>query len=836
MAMMGQSGRYHGDEEVDEQAAFEESHYKMSKKIAQLTRVIGMLVNKNEEQEYEKQYLTEAFEAELGKVVDEANSIINEARGGEGGDGAKVDATDMLRAIGKQHEAEKKNSYNEFADYKLRVKERERALIQQFEKRIEEMVKEQTELKEQFEHNTRAFAETMQLMHNEKAERVEQIKLQNDQQITELINKSTKRLNDTLAEKARAEEELRNQLRGEFEQALEQTQKSAEDRVRHIRQEEEIKNRANMESIRRELGGEIDRYRLAEASLRHTVSELQQRCADYELTLARREKELHDLEQRKAEEADMEYQKSRQMIDRLEREISRMDDAHKRELEETSLRLLEQSNERVREIEIKYIAQLNEATRNAEERLEKQEKLIKTQMNDLFLKLQQDFAEQTRNAAQLMQDKEDEWRARETDLKDQIDANERRANAEKEELEKEFNAKLKETLVNLRATEAEGQRIAVERDQIRMQNESLSSTLHETKRSFIREQEAKAREFDERDRARQTHIVELEKNLKVLYSADERAKELEHYHKVLQNRLADLEATHEEEKAKVIERHAKELLKLKGEIERQKQLAEQQEGALIEKHQAEAEAYEAEQKELNNSLIHKYETLIARKEQEAESQRQADLRQLVEEHKRQVEQSKTAWQKEREEALREAKADTQRKVEELVAQNNAVQATLKAKEAESEQRRGETVQMAQNVERLKVEFLKQMQAEELRMQEEVQAMQRKHKAEHQQYQDRAEQVLKASQEQFERANDAMIARVKELEFKLVTRESRPEDLERIVQLEKEVAEKEYLCKRIMEEMKYFKMELESRDSQDAPSSLKSTKGSMGGSMGRVRQR
>ena len=33
---------------------------------------------------------------------------------------------------------------------------------------------------------------------------------------------------------------------------------------------------------------------------------------------------------------------------------------------------VEQSNERVREIEIKYIAQLNEATRSAEERLEKQ--------------------------------------------------------------------------------------------------------------------------------------------------------------------------------------------------------------------------------------------------------------------------------------------------------------------------------------------------------------------------------------------------------------------------------------------------------------------------------
>ena len=31
-------------------------------------------------QEYEKQYLSEAFEVELGRVVDEANSLINEAR------------------------------------------------------------------------------------------------------------------------------------------------------------------------------------------------------------------------------------------------------------------------------------------------------------------------------------------------------------------------------------------------------------------------------------------------------------------------------------------------------------------------------------------------------------------------------------------------------------------------------------------------------------------------------------------------------------------------------------------------------------------------------------
>jgi len=793
--------------------------------------------------------------------------VSSQARAAASGDGSKVDAAEMLRAQGKQHEAEKKNAYSDFNEYKLRVKEREKVLVQQFEKRIEDMTKEMAEMKDQFEQNTRAFAETMQLMQGEKGEVVEKLKIEHDNQITELINKSTKRLNDTLAEKARAEEELRNQLRGEFEQALEQTQKSAEDRVRHIRQEEEIKNRANMESIRRELGGEIDRYRLAEASLRHTVSELQQRCADYELTLARREKELHDLEQRKAEESDMEYQKSRQVIDRLEREIARMDDAHKKELEETSLRLLEQSNDRVREIEIKYVAQLNESTRHAEERLEKQEKLIKTQMNDLFLKLQQDFAEQSKNAAQLMQDKEDEWRAREQDLRDNLEAVERRSGVEKEELEREFNGKLKETLVNLRATEAEGQRIAVERDQMRMQNESLSSTLHETKRAFIREQESKAREFDEKDRSRQAHIAELEKNLKVLYGSDEQARELEHHSKVLQNRLADLEASHEEEKAKLLERQSKELLRLKGELERQKQLAEQQEASLVERHRQEAETYEAEQKELNNALIQKYETLLSRKEQEAEHRRQQDLRELVDEHKRATELSKGQWQKEREEALRQSRVDAERRVEELLKKVSAVESQLRVKQHESEQRRQEAVSIAHNVERLKVEFLKQMQAEEERMVEDKLALQKKYTEEHAAFQERSEQVLRAAQEQFEGANNAMIARIKDLEFKLVTRgappppvlplprtqrgapalnppawsaESRAEDLERIAQLEKEVlayhassaclleflilvtepcfsqvAEKEYLCKRIMEEMKYFKMELQNRDAPAA---------------------
>jgi hypothetical protein len=128
-------------------------------------------------------------------------------------------------------------------------------------------------------------------------------------------------------------------------------------------------------------------------------------------------------------------------------------------------------------------------------------------------------------------------------------------------------------------------------------------------------------------------------------------------------------------------------MKIKGELERQKQLAEQQEQALVEKHRQEAESYEAEQKELNNALIQKYETLLSRKEQEAETRRQSDLRNLVDEHKRQQELAKKQWQSEREEALREARQDAAIKIEELQKQMQSLEGQLRLKEQESEHRR-----------------------------------------------------------------------------------------------------------------------------------------------------
>ncbi len=161
---------------------------------------------------------------------------------------------------------------------------------------------------------------------------------------------------------------------------------------------------------------------------------------------------------------------------------------------------------------------------------------------------------------------------------------------------------------------------------------------------------------------------------------------------MLQNRLNGMEAGHAEDMARVVERHAKELLRLKGEIERQRQLAEQQEVLLAERHRAEAQGAEEEQRGLNDALMHKYETLLLRREQEAEARRLADVRALGEEHARQAEVAKGQWLREREEALREAREDGLRRAEEDQRALGALQAQLHAREAEAEQRRLEAVQ------------------------------------------------------------------------------------------------------------------------------------------------
>jgi hypothetical protein len=800
-------------EESEEHSA---AYHALCKKVAQVTKIISFLVARNEDVEHEKQWLDQHFQSVVGKFEIERDELMRQLREGpmrasDTGEGSGIDATTMIQTLSKQHETDKKQAIGEFNNFKETVREREKMLVQKFEMRLQTMTGHVTDMKREFDERVQAFAEITKKLTEDKGKIMERMRAEQQDEMNSALTGSSRRLNDALSDAAKKEEQLRAGLKAEYEGVIEQLRRSSEDRVLNVRQEETIKARSNMETIRRELGAEIDRYRLTESSLRHTITELQQRSADLEITLARKERELHDVEKRKQEEMDMEYQAAKYKIDSLDREIARLKESSLKELEEQSVRLMEENANRLRDTEVKYLHQMNEQARSSDERIIKQEKLIKSQMNELFLKLQSDFSEKQRSDNERFSEKEAQYKNQEKELLKEMDSQRQNFLEREKRLDADYNLKLKEALVNLRETEGEVGRLRTNVEDLDKQNKGLSTSLQETRKSFLREAETKQRDWDAMERSFRTNIAELEKNLAVLMNADKRCEELESAVKVLETRNSDTVTAFQNDIERIKHVNKRELQQLEAALERQEQLSEASLATQAEEFKKRVEIMEDERQKVTKELVAKFDKMSTNKDAQAEQRRLRELKECDMDFRRKLEQLSKQLRNERDEKVREMTAAHQ---DEVLRHTKTVE-TLKTAMAQKELDIGikvdEVSQLSRNMERLKAEFLEKIQDEEKRHRSILEQVSHDLRSEKDEYIHKANAMMRESQDQFERANAAIVAKLKEMEYRWITRDARPEDQERISHLEKEVHEKEFLCRRIMEEMKFFKLELQTRE-------------------------
>ena len=96
----------------------EETHHKMSKKIAQLTKVIFHLHSKNEENGIYQTSLTNCHEKEMEQILKEANEIIMKQKSEI--EKAKNDSSlkDKMKKLEADHVKERKDTQKEFDVYK----------------------------------------------------------------------------------------------------------------------------------------------------------------------------------------------------------------------------------------------------------------------------------------------------------------------------------------------------------------------------------------------------------------------------------------------------------------------------------------------------------------------------------------------------------------------------------------------------------------------------------------------------------------------------------------------------------------------------------------------
>jgi hypothetical protein len=111
-------------------------HHKMSKKIAQLTKVIFHLHSKNEENSLFHSSLSGAYEKEIETILREANTVVARQRDAleKAKEGAKV--KEMIKEAEERHGQERRETQKQFEEYKVKVKDREGQVEREYQGKV----------------------------------------------------------------------------------------------------------------------------------------------------------------------------------------------------------------------------------------------------------------------------------------------------------------------------------------------------------------------------------------------------------------------------------------------------------------------------------------------------------------------------------------------------------------------------------------------------------------------------------------------------------------------------------------------------------------------------
>uniref|UniRef100_A0A671V2U0 Family with sequence similarity 184 member A n=1 Tax=Sparus aurata TaxID=8175 RepID=A0A671V2U0_SPAAU len=312
-------------------------HLKMSKKIAQLTKVIYALNTKNDEHEAAIATLKEAHEEEVQQILSETREKILQYK-------SKIsDEMDLKRRIQsleesmELHERMKRQALAEFESYRQRVEDMQLCTEAQHTQRVVSMSREVEEMRRSFEEKLRTFSSAQNQFEQEKKVALEELKAQHRQEVQELL-RSHQSQN---ANYSKDQEKLGQLHKAEVDSLTERVEELKQDKKRLV-EEYEAKLSKAQAFYEREL---------------EAMKRTQQLTADNLLAWKRTEAELR----REFQTQEAALQKT---LGKLRTELARVSD-EARENREKSYKL--QSSLNASESNVKDLTkQLEEVTQNSE--------------------------------------------------------------------------------------------------------------------------------------------------------------------------------------------------------------------------------------------------------------------------------------------------------------------------------------------------------------------------------------------------------------------------------------------------------------------------------------
>ncbi|XP_076189608.1 protein FAM184A isoform X6 [Aptenodytes patagonicus] len=182
-------------------------HFKMSKKIAQLTKVIYALNTKNDEHEAAIQALKDAHEEEIQQILAETREKILQYKNKVAEEMDLKRKIQVLEESLEDHKKMKHQALTEFEAYKDRVEDMQLCAEAQHVQRVVTMSREVEEIRKKFEERLRSFIQLQVQYEKDKRTALEDLRAAHRLEIQELL-KTQQSQNATLSKGQEKLEEL----------------------------------------------------------------------------------------------------------------------------------------------------------------------------------------------------------------------------------------------------------------------------------------------------------------------------------------------------------------------------------------------------------------------------------------------------------------------------------------------------------------------------------------------------------------------------------------------------------------------------------------------------
>ena len=186
---------------------YSDSYHKMSKKIAQLTKVIFHLHTKNEENEELTKAFKNTYEREIEGIIKETNVIISKQKEAIRLQKDNTSMSMKIKELQEKQEADKARVLSEVNTFKSQVTEREAKIIKDKEETLRQLKSSIETIKEKYEAKLSLLNESAGK--NENLRRtIEELKRLHQAEIENHVKESNKKYNDLLNQKIMNEEKL----------------------------------------------------------------------------------------------------------------------------------------------------------------------------------------------------------------------------------------------------------------------------------------------------------------------------------------------------------------------------------------------------------------------------------------------------------------------------------------------------------------------------------------------------------------------------------------------------------------------------------------------------